>query len=429
MERLLKLAAQSVDQAEVYHTESYWDSIEFTDGKLDKADSSLSSGIALRVIKGGKMGLAHTRNLLDPEALLKQALMNAANGVEVEFQMPFTPGVPHVDSFSPGIDTISKQELIAKANDILAYIKQRVDTQVNLGINYGASAMGIMNSAGTDLRHQGSAYSINVQLIFPGTGSGLMEFKVDKGFVDLKGSDLDEMIELYLLSEKQIVPATQKMPVIFTPLSLFALLSRFAAATAPVNIHNQISPLCGKLGEKIVSEKLSMWQDPFDPMMSDSTGFDSEGTPTQKLRFIDKGVFCGMALDLNYAQKLNMAPTGNGFRPGLEGLPMAQPVNVCIAPGQSSLQSMISGIKTGIIVHSLMGAHSGNVLNGDYSVGVSSGFMIRDGKIIGRVKDCLLSGNAYQTLSDIGEIEDKCLNLGSHRLPSILCENVSVTGK
>jgi PmbA protein len=429
MEKLLRLAVQSADQAEVYHTESNWDSIDFNDGKLEKADSSLSSGIALRIIKDGKMGLAHTRNLLNPEALIKQALQSAANGVAVDFQMPFTPSVPHVDAFSSGIDVLSKQELIAKANDILAYIKKRVDTQVNLGISYGASAMGIMNSAGTNLTHKGSAYGINVQLIFPGTGSGLLEYKVDKGYVDLKETDLDKMIELYMLSKKQIVPPTKKLPVIFTPLTLFALLSRFAAATAPVNIHNQISPLCGKLGEKIFSDKLSIWQDPFDTEMSDSTGFDSEGTPTQKMSFVDKGVFKALALDLNYAQKLKMAPTGNGFRQALEGLPMAQPINVCLATGQSSLEAMISGIKEGIIVHSLMGAHSGNVLNGDYSVGVSAGFMIQNGKITGRVKDCLLSGNAYETLSDIAEIEDKCLNLGSHKIPSILCENVSVAGK
>ena len=65
MEQLLKLAKASADQADIYWEEVSYDHIEFTDAKLEKADSSLSYALALRVIKDGKCGLAHTRNLLD----------------------------------------------------------------------------------------------------------------------------------------------------------------------------------------------------------------------------------------------------------------------------------------------------------------------------------------------------------------------------
>lgn len=100
MEKLLKLASQAADQAEVYFNESSSDGVEFNDGKLEKADSSLSSGIALRVIKNGKMGLAYTRNLLDPEALVKQALTSAENGVEVSFRLPLTKDLPTLDTYN-----------------------------------------------------------------------------------------------------------------------------------------------------------------------------------------------------------------------------------------------------------------------------------------------------------------------------------------
>jgi len=90
---------------------------------------------------------------------------------------------------------------------------------------------------------------------------------------------------------------------------------------------------------------------------------------------------------------------------------------------------MIAGIDEGIIVHSTMGAHSGNILNGDYSVGVSSGFMIKNGVITGRVKDCMLSGNAYETLNNVSEIESVCHNMGAQKMPAILFDGVSVTGK
>ena len=401
MDKLLKLASQAADQAEVCFSEYSSDSLEFSDGKLDKCDSTLNSGIALRVIKNGRMGLAHTRNLLDREALLKQALLSAGNGVEVDFLFPHTQGLPQLDLYKAAIETISKESLIHTGNRIIDYIGSRVQAQINLGFGYGNGGAGIMNSAGTELEEKSSWFASQAMLIFPGTGSGLFTFKTGRDLLDLEEADLDEMIELFRLSQNEVVPPTRKLPVIFAPISLFALLSRFGAASSPVNIYNKVSPLCGKLGEKIVSEKLSLVRDPFDLELSDAGSFDGEGTPTRRLTMIENGVFSAFPTDLNYASKLNLEPNGCGARHSVEAMPSAQAGNLALAAGDTSLQDMISGIKEGIMVQFLMGAHSGNVLHGDYSVGVSTGFMIENGRITGRVKDCLLSGNAYETLSNV----------------------------
>jgi PmbA protein len=241
--------------------------------------------------------------------------------------------------------------------------------------------------------------------------------------------DLDELIELYILSKTEIVPETGKMPVIFTETVIHALLSRLFAAASPENLYNKVSPLCGRIGEQIVSDKLSIWQDPFDMEILSACAFDSEGTLTKKYAYIENGVFKAFPTDLNYAQKLSVEPTGNGFRGSFEGLPMARPFSYSITPGKLSLKEMIASIDKGIIAQSLMGAHSGNILNGDYSVGVSTGFYVENGVIKGRVKDCMLSGNAYDTLKHVSEIENKLHNMGSYKLPAILLDKVSVAGK
>ena len=429
MDKLLKLAALAADQAEVHYQEDTVDSLAFSDGKLDNCDSALSSGIALRVIKNGKMGLAHTRNLLDREALVKQALLGAENGVEVNFQLPFSHDLPHLELYKPGIETISKENLIETGNRIIDYFRARVEGQINVSFGYGTGSSGILNSAGTELSAKFSGFSTQVMLVFPGTGSGIFTFKTGRDLTELQDADLDELIELFRLSQNEIVPPTKKLPVIFAPISLFALLSRFGTASSPVNIYNQVSPLCGKLGEKIVSEKISLIRDPFDLELVSASSFDDEGTPTRRLRLIDHGVFSAFPTDLNYAAKLNLEPNGCGIRHSIEAQPSAQASNLILASGDVSLQDMIAGIKEGILVQFLMGAHSGNVLNGDYSVGVSTGFMIENGRITGRVKDCLLSGNAYETLSNVEAVENKALNLGSHKLPALLCKDVSVAGK
>jgi predicted Zn-dependent protease len=41
----------------------------------------------------------------------------------------------------------------------------------------------------------------------------------------------------------------------------------------------------------------------------------------------------------------------------------------------------------------------------------------------------MLSGNVYETLSNVEAVENKALNLGIHKLPALLCKDVSVAGK
>ena len=108
MEKLLRLASQQADQADVYYVEESQDSVGFVDGKLDKADSALSFGIALRVIKNGRAGLAHTRNLLDRQALVDQALASAGNGMEVNIRLPLTQDLPQLPTYDPAIEKVTK---------------------------------------------------------------------------------------------------------------------------------------------------------------------------------------------------------------------------------------------------------------------------------------------------------------------------------
>lgn len=429
MDKLLRLAMQQADQADVYFEEGSSDNVSFVNGKLDKADTSLSYGIALRVIKNGRVGLAHTRNLLDRQALVEQALASAENGMEVNITLPLTSDLPAIDSYDPAIESVSKDELVASGQRLIDYVAQRTQGQFNLDFGYTSAREGIMNSAGTELSRRGSHFVNYAQLVFPGTGSGLLEFCMEKSPVLLKTAQLDRMLELYRISETQLVPPTGPLPVIFTPYSLFFLFSRFFAAASPVSFYNKVSPLLDKYGERIFSEQISIRQDPFDPLLSNSTAFDGEGTPTRRLDYVDKGVFKCIPTDLNYAQKLGLEPTGNGFRGSHEAQPSAQPINICIDPGTKTLEEMTASLERGLIVYSLMGGHSGNILNGDYSVGVSSGFYVEHGKIVARVKDCLLSGNLYDTLNKVEAVESATQKLGSYKVPSILCRDISVAGK
>lgn len=429
MDNLLKIAANQADQADVYYTEENSDSISFNDGNLDKADSTLSSGMSLRIIKDERAGFSHTRNLLDAEALVKQAILFSESGVEAKYQLPKNVQPRESIVYDPLIEKLSKKELIQKGQELIDYVKARSDGQFNLNLWYGTGMTELKNSNGANLSRLQSSFGIYAQMVFPGTGSGLFTYKTGVSQCWISNEELDEIIELFNICRTEIVPPSGKLPVIFHPHSLYTLLWRLDEAINPANIYNGISPLCGREGEKIFSEKLTYWQNPLDTELSSATSFDDEGTPTRVLHFFENGVFKAIPLDLFYAQKLGKEPTGNGFRSSIETMPGTSVINGILNPGTKSLKEMIASIDNGLIVYSLMGAHSGNILNGEYSVGVSSGLLISNGKAIGRVKDCMISGNVYESLLNIVDIENVAHPMGSRKMPAVLLDGVSVVGK
>ncbi|MBM2824858.1 MAG: PmbA/TldD family protein [Dehalococcoidales bacterium] len=77
-----------------------------------------------------------------------------------------------------------------------------------------------------------------------------------------------------------------------------------------------------------------------------------------------------------------------------------------------------------------MGAEQGNILGGDFSGNVLLGYKVENGKIVGRVKDTMVSGNVYQLLKQISAIGSDARWVGSSvSTPSLYFPSVSVASK
>jgi len=120
--------------------------------------------------------------------------------------------------------------------------------------------------------------------------------------------------------------------------------------------------------------------------------------------------------------------TGNGSRRG--GLPSPAPSAFTIAPGNTTLEEMIGDMKEGLVIEQLMGASQSNVLGGDFSGNVLLGYKVEVGKIVGRVKNTMVSGNIYQVLKDITALGNEPRWVGSSlQTPAIYCPRLSVASK
>jgi hypothetical protein len=70
-----------------------------------------------------------------------------------------------------------------------------------------------------------------------------------------------------------------------------------------------------------------------------------------------------------------------------------------------------------------MGAHSGNILNGDFSIGLSPGLYVERGEILGQVKNVMVAGNIFDRSQPI-TVFPSCLFRSESRTSSGMVSSV-----
>ncbi|MBT9141782.1 MAG: hypothetical protein DDT29_00174 [Dehalococcoidia bacterium] len=131
MEELLEIARKVSDQVEVYSLDQTVDSVSFENAKLKDIDSKLQSGISLRIIKGGNLGFAFTRNPISHrehrerrdkstgyEEFLQNALDSLNGGVEASFDLPVTRDLAQLDTYNPAIESLTNTTIVDECNRI-----------------------------------------------------------------------------------------------------------------------------------------------------------------------------------------------------------------------------------------------------------------------------------------------------------------------
>jgi PmbA protein len=75
----------------------------------------------------------------------------------------------------------------------------------------------------------------------------------------------------------------------------------------------------------------------------------------------------------------------------------------------------------------MLGGSAG--ISGDFSINVDLGYRVKNGQIIGRVKDTMVSGNVYNALKQLVAIGQDADWNGACYTPSLIVEGLSVTGR
>ena len=433
LEALLERAAGVAQEAEVYHLQHRDEPVIFEADRLKLVESRESSGVALRIIKDGRIGFASTSDFRNLDSLIHNALEMVPFGPEASLGFPQHNSFDPVKVYDPKTESFPLEGMIQIGQSSIDRLKGRwCEIVCDASISKGVNTVSILNSR--------EGYATYTKTTFSAYVHGTIIKDTDMLFVsDGKSScrpisdmsEILESIETQLEYSRNIVPApVGQVPVVFTPKGIGgALLSPLLAGFNGRTVLQGASALIGKLGEEMVDERFSLWDEPTFAYATGSRMCDDEGMPTRKLPLIDRGVVANFIYDLQTAAQAGVESTGSAHR-GISSLPSPGTSVIIVAEGDVSYQDMIGDIKEGLIVEGLLGAGQSNILGGDFNANVLLGYRIDRGNVTGRVKNTVISGNVYTSLKRIEGIENESHWLGgSVKVPALHLNGVPVAAK
>jgi PmbA protein len=169
-----------------------------------------------------------------------------------------------------------------------------------------------------------------------------------------------------------------------------------------------------KKGQAVISDKLTLIDDPLIPRGFSSKLFDGEGIAAKKRTIVEGGALQEFYINTYYARKLGVAPTTGGSSNRIVGL------------GDKALAEIISDVGTGIYVTGWLGGNSDRT-TGDFSFGLQ-GHLIEGGAIGAPVGEMNVTGNLIDLFAKLTMVGNDPWPYSSLKAPTIVFEGVDFSG-
>jgi PmbA protein len=431
MNILEQLSAQA-EQVEVVEVQGENTSVGFEANRLKSSQVEETKGIALRVVKNGRLGFAASSDVSAMDRLVDNLLESAAHGDEMPIVFPAPQPAADVTVFDSGISEMPIPRLVEIGREVIDVILQaEPEAQVNVALERGIQRLALGNQAGTEISFERSPFSIFIEVSRVQGDDVLMMW-------DVVGTTLWEedylafarrAAEKLKLAQRSADISSGRKPVLFSPSGSLVLSLPLMLGLDGKNVYTGTSPMAEKVGEKLFDDKISVVDDPTLDGRFGSAPYDDEGVAHRRNVLIGGGEVKGFVYDLKTAAQSGVESTGNGSR-SLFSPPSPSPTNFVLEAGVTPLADMIAGIEEGLLADSALGLGQGNVLSGAFSNSLGLAYKIEKGEIVGRVKDVSIAGNVYDLLQDVAAVSRETEWIyNNFSLPYILLGDMNIVAK
>ena len=414
-------------QASVSISNNESSSVEVRDEKIDKLEQAIQSSLSIKLFVDGKYS-AHSTNRMKKDDLahfINEAIEGTKYLSEDKFrglpepELYYKGGGKSLNTLDENFSDIDPQQKIDLAFATEKEVLGKDERIISVSASYydGLSEQVMVTSNGFEGDTKNSYFGIYASVSVksgdarPEAGwneSAIFFDKLEKENISKKALKraLDKIGQEKLKSGK--------MSMIVENLQIGRIFGPLISALNASAIQQKNSFLIDKLEEKVVSEKLTITDDPFIISGRGSQLFDGEGLATKKRKVFEKGVLKTYFIDTYYGKKLEMKPNSGST------------TNLVFETGSKNVDELVATVNNGILVTGFNGGNS-NGTTGDFSYGIE-GFLIENGKLKQPVSEMNITGNILDLWTNIGEIGNDVNKNSSWLAPSILFEGVDFSG-
>jgi len=421
---ILGEALTNADDGELFVERSESESFVWDDGRLKSANYDATEGFGLRVVAGETAGYAHAAEI--SEAAIRRAASSAAlakrghAGVAAEGPRATNTKLYGDESPLASPAFSDKVALLAEIDAYTREIDPRVK-QVNVSLAGERRMIEILRADGKLVRDVRPLARVNVGVTLEKDGrreSGYSGAGGRAGFETWiePGRWKEQVAEAIRQAEVNLdaiaCPAGE-MDVVLGPGWNGVLLHEAVGHGLEGDFNRKgISAFSGRIGERVASPGVTVFDDGTLYGRRGSLSIDDEGTPTDRTILIEDGILVGYMHDRMSARLMGMKATGNGRRQSFAHMPMVRMTNTGMMGGDTPMAEMIASMKRGLYCANFGGGQV-DITNGKFVFQCTEAYLVEDGKIVAPVKGATLIGDGPSALTRVSMIgDDFCFDNG-----------------
>jgi PmbA protein len=409
-------------------------------GEPELVQEAGSRGVALRVLKGGRVAMTSTSDL--SESGLARAVSDAMELVELSEVDPFagpapaellcSPPHPDLDLYDAAVEGVDADQALDMARRAEA-AALGFDSRLSLSegatfsrvTGHGALAL----SSGFSGTTRGSYASLTVAPVALDEGD-----KRRRGHYWTARRHLGELEnteevgrEAARRTLRQLGPRkvpTCEAPVVFSPDAARSILGTFAGCIVGGAVWRKSTYLVEREGSQVASALVTITDDPWIPRAPGSRAFDGEGLRSRKNLVVSSGKLETFLLDSYSARKLGRQSTASASRSGASV--GSSTTNFILSNGTISHDDLVRSTPRGLYVTDMMG-FGFNAVTGDFSRG-ASGFWIENGELAFAVSEVTISGNLDAMLKGIDAVASDLDLKTSTASPTFRVASMTIAG-
>lgn len=393
-------------------------SFTLKDGRVEAAKEGLQEGASVRVLVNGAWGFAsvgslETKVLIDATRKACSMAKTASLKIKEPVKLYETKSVEdHVEKRplkNPSeISIEEKLKLLFNFNKVIFDYDARVKSCTIDYLDLSGKSY-FMNSDGTYIE-QDKLYVWSRILATAKEGNILTYGREEIGstagfevFDEQTPEKIGTLIAKRIINQlKAKTPKGGTFPAVIGPNVVGVFVHEAFGHLAEADLTLSGSVLIDKLGKKIASDQVNIFDDGTIPGAFGSFKYDDEGVPTKKTMLIKQGVVVGLMHNRETAAKFNMEPTGNARAQNFRYEPIIRMRNTYMAPGDHTFEELLEGIKFGYYLKSFRGGQAN--LDGTFQVGIQEAYEIIDGELGASVRNASISGNTLEALFKVDAV-------------------------